>query len=529
MSDARECSALVVSRQGLAVVVSTLVIVLLLSLATLYRGAATTASVRVVPSSLVDGGEASASALRGFLDLVEVAERASRGFVDPPTAAPTKRSTRATSTPSPVVRHFEVPIPPEAAMPADAADPLEFLARLPPIPHKIHLTWKTHSILNSDLAFVLNGIRNLVDLNPDWVVTLSNDSEVDAYLQEKLAPSDWELLRNRHVVEKSDTWRLTKMYYEGGYYQDVDLSVNVAMSEVCCRANDTVRMWLPTHFDTNFAQDKMLTAPGNPMFKHALAMNLKWRRDGKYSILDMGPGAYVYSMAHFLLPPDEVTPHIRAHHMVKMRAVIARSRYARTMVEGSGAPLLLHRGAESGLRIAPVRSGRPGGKRELYAESQVHHWAGAFKLPGQNETDCVGGFYCDRTPVNAKHGELICGEHMQVQCEPFLCSCVVLTSSVHSSPVRSTAASRASGTTLARAPPECRTHAGNKVAALAGVARWPLNGASVRTLLDTAPTHCALAATSHVFCVACCVGRAALLCARAGRYSGCCHAGEPLV
>ena len=79
------------------------------------------------------------------------------------------------------------------------------LKDLPPIPKKIHLTWKDKQIATSNSTVVLNGLRNLIDLNPDWTWSVSDDADVDEYLKSKLELEDWLLIKEAHIVEKKRT------------------------------------------------------------------------------------------------------------------------------------------------------------------------------------------------------------------------------------------------------------------------------------------------------------------------------------
>ena len=69
---------------------------------------------------------------------------------------------------------------------------------------------------------IVHGIGALMADNPGWTVRVWDDVEVEQYLQDNISPLDYELIRHTHIVEKSDLWRLLVMYYEGGYYQDID-------------------------------------------------------------------------------------------------------------------------------------------------------------------------------------------------------------------------------------------------------------------------------------------------------------------
>ena len=54
------------------------------------------------------------------------------------------------------------------------------------IPKKVHITWKTKDLLQSESPIVTEGIKKLIELNPEWEVTIYDDEEVDTYLQRRL-------------------------------------------------------------------------------------------------------------------------------------------------------------------------------------------------------------------------------------------------------------------------------------------------------------------------------------------------------
>ena len=145
------------------------------------------------------------------------------------------------------------------------------------IPKIAHLTWKTKDIFNSQTPLIVNGVRNLVDLNPDWVVTVYDDNEVDEYLKNILDPADYKLIADRHVVEKTDIWRLFKIYIEGGLYMDIDRLYNIKLSDII--TSDDIRWVLPTCLDFDFSHDFMCSAPNNPAFLQAINLYLQRRRE----------------------------------------------------------------------------------------------------------------------------------------------------------------------------------------------------------------------------------------------------------
>ena len=70
------------------------------------------------------------------------------------------------------------------------------------IPKIVHLSWKDKDLLDSDSPLVQEGMKKLVELNPDWDVQISTDDEVDAYLQDKLEPQLYALIADKHIVQR---------------------------------------------------------------------------------------------------------------------------------------------------------------------------------------------------------------------------------------------------------------------------------------------------------------------------------------
>jgi mannosyltransferase OCH1-like enzyme len=94
------------------------------------------------------------------------------------------------------------------------------------IEKKIHISWRTKEIINKDYNIIKNGILQLKMLNPDYEFQIYDDNDIEAYLIEKLSIEDYELIKNKKIVEKTDLWRLLIIYYEGGLYQDIDRFCN---------------------------------------------------------------------------------------------------------------------------------------------------------------------------------------------------------------------------------------------------------------------------------------------------------------
>jgi mannosyltransferase OCH1-like enzyme len=126
------------------------------------------------------------------------------------------------------------------------------------IPKIAHVAWKTKDVVDSKSPLILNGLRNLIDLNPDWTVTVYDDSNVDEYLRNTLNKRDYNLIKDIHIVEKTDLWRLFKLYNEGGLYMDIDRFYNIPLSKII---TDNIKCVLPTCSDWDFSQDFDVSAP----------------------------------------------------------------------------------------------------------------------------------------------------------------------------------------------------------------------------------------------------------------------------
>ena len=79
---------------------------------------------------------------------------------------------------------------------------------------------------------VKNGTLKLKELNPDYEFIVYDDSDIENYLQKHLSPTDCELIKDKHIVEKTDLARLLLIYNEGGIYSDIDRLCNIPLTQV---------------------------------------------------------------------------------------------------------------------------------------------------------------------------------------------------------------------------------------------------------------------------------------------------------
>ncbi len=62
------------------------------------------------------------------------------------------------------------------------------------IPKIVHTSWKDKTILQSPSPLIQEGLLSLIELNPDWKVTIYDDEEVNEYLYECMDANDFKLI-----------------------------------------------------------------------------------------------------------------------------------------------------------------------------------------------------------------------------------------------------------------------------------------------------------------------------------------------
>lgn len=146
------------------------------------------------------------------------------------------------------------------------------------IPKKIHLSWKNKDVLDLNYSLIQKGAKNLELLNPDWDIEVNDDEDVNRYIRDNIGKSSWELIKDRKITEKTDLWRLLKIYKEGGLYMDIDRYIDTPLSNII-KANTSCV--IPTFQDIDFSQDFVLSCANNPMIERAISNNLFNRKNGQ--------------------------------------------------------------------------------------------------------------------------------------------------------------------------------------------------------------------------------------------------------
>ena len=164
------------------------------------------------------------------------------------------------------------------------------------IPKKVHISWKDKNILTSSEPLINRGLKNLEKLNPEWDIVINDDEDVERYLRNYLPIDDYNLIKDKRIVEKTDLWRVMKVYNEGGLYLDIDKYCNIPLSEII---KDKTQCVLPTYLDTDFSQDFVLSVPKNPIQGAAIKNNIHYRRKG-YGLFFLAVQSYMHSVTEVL-------------------------------------------------------------------------------------------------------------------------------------------------------------------------------------------------------------------------------------
>jgi hypothetical protein len=232
------------------------------------------------------------------------------------------------------------------------------------IPKKVHLSWKTKDLLDSKSPLVVHGVKRLVELNPDWEVTIYDDQEVDDYLKKQLEPQVYALIASKHIVQKTDLWRLIKLYEEGGLYIDVDRFVDTPLNDL---VDENTKWVLPTYRDYDFSHDFMMTAPHNPAYRLAAQMYIERMRQGHTSVYFLGPQTYMHAVTQ-TLTGEMLNTDLGIAAFDRLRDIMKSCGFIKTFREEPPYNTIVYRGNDLGLDWEQE-------KRKFYAESGLRHWS----------------------------------------------------------------------------------------------------------------------------------------------------------
>ena len=234
------------------------------------------------------------------------------------------------------------------------------------IPRRAHVVWNHDRVLQSQHPLIVNGLHNLIQLNPDWEVTVYTPDRIEHDLRSVLCANDYDLVKSRHFVSKIDLWRLFKMWFEGGVYMDIDRMVNIPLSDIM---DDSVGWVIPTTREYDFSCDIMLSAPGNPAFRTAVEMYITRVRAGCDHQYFLGPQTYMHAVS-WTLCGEIVDTNPGQEKFAMLRSRIAELPFARTYREVPYDDMLVYRG-DQGKELEWI-------KRDFYAQEGVRHWTGEW-------------------------------------------------------------------------------------------------------------------------------------------------------
>lgn len=234
------------------------------------------------------------------------------------------------------------------------------------IPKKLHITWKNKNILKSNSSLVTHGIKNLLKLNPDWILEISDDIDLENYLIENMK-ENYSLVTNSNIVTKTDIWRLYKIFNDGGIYLDIDRYCNVDLSQVI---PDDVKLVLPTCRKYDFSQDIMISEPNNILFKNAIDMIINRRQLGYNGTYFLGAQTYMHAITYSFFgklidtnPGEKVFTNIVTE--------IKKNKDVLVFEENPPYQTFLYRGER-------IDEDWETSKRQLYKEYNLKHWTGEW-------------------------------------------------------------------------------------------------------------------------------------------------------
>jgi len=233
------------------------------------------------------------------------------------------------------------------------------------IPKIIHLSWKDKNLLESDSPLVTEGVKKLIELNPEWEVTIYDDAEVDDYLKEQLEPQHYELIKDKHIVQKTDLWRLVKLFIEGGVYMDIDRFCDTNFDNLL---EEGVKWVLPICRNYDFSHDFMMTAPKNPAYRYAASLYVQRLIEGHDNIYFLGPQTYMNAVTKAICG-EMIDPDPEAEVFERIKQQASTSGFIKIYDEDPPYDTVIYKNGALKLDWETE-------KRKLYKEFGLKHWTG---------------------------------------------------------------------------------------------------------------------------------------------------------
>lgn len=233
------------------------------------------------------------------------------------------------------------------------------------IPKIVHFSWIDDSVLTSDHVFPRNTIQKMIELSHGWKFDLNTNKDIEQFLIDRLGKNDYNIIRDCHIVEKSDLWRLMKLYEEGGVYTDVDRLCNTSLDNV---VSDGIMCVLPTCVDNDFSQDFMCSAPHNPIYLETFKLIMERRRAGHTNTYFLGPQTYMHGVTKALFG-NIIDVNAGEGVFREIRKELANHSFIMTYREDPPYHTILYRPENQKIDFDHEAM-----KRDFYTSSGIRHW-----------------------------------------------------------------------------------------------------------------------------------------------------------
>jgi len=239
------------------------------------------------------------------------------------------------------------------------------------IPRKIFTSWKDKNVLDSQSPMILNGIGNVGITSKNWQVEISDDYDIDYYLKSQLSHSDYSITKPLKAAEKSDIWRLLKIYHHGGLYMDIDRFFNIDLDTV---VDEHVKCIIPICNYQDFSQDIMISEPGNPMYIEVLKRILQLRHQGVTNTYYLGPQTYLHVVS-YMITGTVINTNPGRDIMHNLYNTINNSSFMRSVVEYPPYQTILYNHNAEQFKLGDRNlTDWQQIKEDFYQRYQVRHW-----------------------------------------------------------------------------------------------------------------------------------------------------------
>lgn len=234
------------------------------------------------------------------------------------------------------------------------------------IPKKIHLSWKDKNILDSNYQLIKKGVKNLETLNPDWDIKVYDDEDINRTLRDSIGLENWNLIKDRKITEKTDLWRLIKIYKEGGLYVDIDRYIDTPIDNFIDKNTSLV---LPICNNIDFSQDFILSHTKSEILGKAISNNIKYRKLGK-SLFFLAVNSYMHSVSEVIGGKKIERSKTNKNYFENLTTEIEKSKHIKTYLETGAHNHILFRNKKNDFKLEDFKKD----KADFYNAYHVKHW-----------------------------------------------------------------------------------------------------------------------------------------------------------